>query len=609
MASEATGTAEPVALPRSPSQLLTGWGEAMVFWRLRTETAKSLLRFGLREARVQVLSVAFAMFALWAGLFVMFFEGFYLIQTALVHEGMRAQLTQAIFNVFFLALTIMLIFSTGIILYGGLFRSSEVGHLLTTPTRCERIVWHKFQEAAFFSGWGFLLLSSPLLLAYGFVVGAPGYYYVMLIPFVISFVLIPAAIGSLICLLIVRLVPAVRVHAMAVIAILLLLICGVFGWRVLAYQNRDMMTMAWFQDVLARLQFSEQRLLPSWWLSTGLLEAAHPVKLADGRPAWLDSVMFLAVLTSNAWLLQILLGQFGGRVLRSSLSGLQGLKRARRRSNVGWFDRCVVWACGPLPGIMRHLLIKDLRLVRRDPVQWSQFGIFFGLLSLYFFNVRRFDYSGVMEKWVVLISFFNLAVVGLLLSTFTTRFIFPMISLEGRRFWVLGTAPIRRETILWGKFLFSCAGSIPACALLVLISDLALRIHHRSFVLLIVHQIACLVLAVGLSALAVGFGARLPNLREPSPSKIAAGFGGTLTLILSSLYIIAVLLLTVIPCFFWYGGALDKSYVSGPFFGGTFGLGSPGSIVLGVALALLLGVLTAVFSMRMGMRAFRDLEV
>ncbi len=44
------------------------------------------------------------------------------------------------------------------------------------------------------------------------------------------------------------------------------------------------LTIAWFQDVLARLQFSEQRLLPSWWLSTGLLEAAHPVELPDGRP-------------------------------------------------------------------------------------------------------------------------------------------------------------------------------------------------------------------------------------------------------------------------------------------------------------------------------------
>ncbi|MFV1964216.1 MAG: hypothetical protein ACC628_02245 [Pirellulaceae bacterium] len=609
MVGVAPNAAQEAALSTAPTRLLAGPSEARLFWRLRLQTARSLLRSSLREARLQVLSVALAMFLLWGGLFALFFEGFYLIQAGLVHVGMRTQLTQAIFNVFFLALTVMLIFSTAIIFYGSLFRSQEVTHLLTTPARCERIVWHKFQEAAFFSGWGFLLLASPMLLAYGIVVGAPWYYYLMLLPFIVSFVLVPAGLGSIVCLVIIRLIPAVRVRAMVAIAVVLLAVGGVCGWQVLAYRNRDMMTMAWFQDVLARLQFSEQRLLPSWWLSTGLLEAAHPVELPDGRPAWLDSTLFLAVLGSNAWMIQICLGKLGGGVLRASVSGLQGLGRTRRRKKVGWFDRGVMWICTPLPGATRHMLIKDLRLFRRDPVQWSQFVIFFALLLLYFFNVRRFDYSGVMEKWVILISFFNLAVVGLLLSTFTTRFVFPMISLEGRRFWVLGTAPIHRDTILWGKFLFSCAGSVPTCALLVLISDLALRIPYRSIALLFVHQIACLVLCVGLSAMAVGFGARLPNLREPSPSRIAAGFGGTLTLVLSSLYIIAVLILNVVPCFFWYGGTTGSRYLGGPLFGGFIGLGTPGNIVLGVTLTILLGVITTVFALRMGMRAFRQLEV
>ncbi len=59
-----------------------------------------------------------------------------------------------------------------------------------------------------------------------------------------------------------------------------------------------------------------------------------------------------------------------------------------------------------------------------------------------------------------MISFLNLAVVGLLLSTFTTRFVFPMISLEGRRFWILGLLPVRRETIIWGKYLFATLGSL-----------------------------------------------------------------------------------------------------------------------------------------------------
>jgi len=110
-----------------------------------------------------------------------------------------------------------------------------------------------------------------------------------------------------------------------------------------------------------------------------------------------------------------------------------------------------------LPRDVRMLLVKDFRIFRRDPIQWSQFLIFFGLLGLYFVNIRRFSYNATYSA---MIGFLNLAVVGLILSTFTTRFIFPMVSLEGRRLWILGLLPIRRDAILWSKFLFAGLGSL-----------------------------------------------------------------------------------------------------------------------------------------------------
>jgi ABC-2 type transport system permease protein len=213
-----------------------------------------------------------------------------------------------------------------------------------------------------------------------------------------------------------------------------------------------------------------------------------------------------------------------------------------------------------------------------------------------------------VERWVVLVSFFNLAVVALLLSTFTTRFIFPLISLEGRRFWVLGTAPISRGTILWSKFWFACGGAVPSCGALVLISDVTLRIPQQSLTVVWIHQLACFILCVGLSALAVGLGARLPSLRETSPSRIAAGFGGTLNLVLSSLFIIAVMLLTAVPCFFWAQKGGPGPLPESPFFGGWIGLGSAGSVAVGVALCLALGVVTTVVPLRLGLRAFSRLE-
>lgn len=601
------------SLPLDGGQLTSRGREARVFWRLRANILRAMSAGALKNARVQVMSVLLASAILWIGLFLLFCQGFLFIQSGIVHAGLRAQMVQVIFNVFFLALSVMLVFSSAIILYGGLYRSEEVAFLLTTPARSARIVMHKFHETVFFSCWGFVLLGSPMLIAYGIVATAPWYYYAMLIPFVISFVLIPAGVGAIVCLLIVRLLPKLRAHMLVLLGAATLLAGAALGWRVLAYENRDIMAMTWFQDVLARLEFSEQRMLPSWWLSSGLLEAAHPVTSADGREvgrqSWFDSLMFLGVLTSNALLLMTMIESLAARTFRASYSGMRGIVPPRKKAGLGWLDRFTLLVCAPFPRMIRHFIVKDLRLFRRDPVQWSQFVIFFGLLTLYFFNVRRFDYNGAMQKWVTIISFLNLAVVGLILSTFTTRFIFPMISMEGRRFWILGTAPINRDAILWGKFCFACAGSLPPCALLVLISDIMLRIAARSFAVVIIHQIGITVLCTGLAALAVGLGAKMPNLREPSPSKIAAGFGGTLNLVFSSLFIMGVVLSLAVPTVFWAEAdsfGIDQS--PGRFFGGVIGLGTGGSVLLGVVLALILGAAATVIPFRMGLVAFRRLE-
>jgi ABC-2 type transport system permease protein len=57
---------------------------------------------------------------------------------------------------------------------------------------------------------------------------------------------------------------------------------------------------------------------------------------------------------------------------------------------------------------------------------------------------------------------------------------------------------------------------------------------------MVVHGVVVAVLAVGSSGLSVGLGAWMPNFRESDPSKIAVGFGGTLNLIASLLFLVVV---------------------------------------------------------------------
>src|SRR5262249_2517463 len=142
------------------------------------------------------------------------------------------------------------------------------------------------------------------------------------------------------------------------------------------------------------------------------------------------------------------------------------------------------------------------------------------------------------------LSFLNLGTIGLLLCIWTGRFIYPMLSLEGTKFWILGLLPLRRERLLWGKFAFSALGSLVIAEVLIVLSGLMLSMPWFALGL---HAVTVAVLAVGLSGLSVGLGACMPTFKETDPSKIAAGFGGTLNLVAGLVFLIGVLVLMALP--------------------------------------------------------------
>jgi ABC-2 type transport system permease protein len=112
----------------------------------------------------------------------------------------------------------------------------------------------------------------------------------------------------------------------------------------------------------------------------------------------------------------------------------------------------------------------------------------------------------------------------------------------------------------------------------------------------------CVLLCLGLASIAVGFGAMMPNFRETSPSKIAAGFGGTLNLVLSALYIMVVVVLTALPCHFYLlaGRGWGTDFMSPQYLRMW--------LILGTGAAIVVGALATVLPLRRGLRAFRKLE-
>jgi ABC-2 type transport system permease protein len=588
------------------SKLPTHDREGQIFWRLRLQMARTHLRFLLASARLRTGLVVGLSIFFWFGLFALFYNGFGFVIKYVESPGSRyhSDTMLFVFPLFFLSLQVMLIFSSGIILYGGLYPSRETAFLMTLPVRDERLVFYRFQEALLFSSWGFFLLASPMLLAYGMVANAPWYYFAYLLPLMASFAYIPCTIGAILCLLLIYRLPSMRRIAVGVVALAIIVVAYQSIWKTLEFSDTEFLGNSWFKDTLKRFRFARGEWLPSTWLSNALIEA---VRRSHNNPKdlpWFLAGQYLVVLVSNALALHLIFVWLGKRVYRPSYWELHSRRAKKPKLSLAWVDRVAGFLLRPFPVQTRLLIMKDLRLFRRDPVQWSQFLIFFGLLLLYFANVDRFRQhkSDInVLTWVNIVSFLNLAVVGLILSTFTTRFIYPLISLEGRRFWILSRLPVDRDTILWGKFLFAACGSWLPCAALVGISDVMLDV---SFMVVAVHQLICLLLCLGLAGMAVGFGAMMPNFREQSPSKIAAGFGGTLNLVLSALYIMAVVLMTALPCHFFLlaGKAEMPPKLLQPQYLRFW-------LMLGILASMILAAIVTILPLRGGLRAFRRLEV
>src|SRR5439155_25285102 len=120
------------------------------------------------------------------------------------------------------------------------------------------------------------------------------------------------------------------------------------------------------------------------------------------------------------------------------LARTHGQTQARRPGPIEWLAGRLSW----LRPDMRALIVKDTRMFWRDTTQWAQSLMLFGLLAVYIFNLRHFSQQLNHMFWVHLVSYLNLGACSLNLATLTTRFVYPQFSLEGKRLWIVGMAPL-----------------------------------------------------------------------------------------------------------------------------------------------------------------------
>lgn len=563
--------------------------EGLLFHRLRWQMFRNAARAVLGQSMVRPITIVLCSLVVWVFVFSLSYSGFRFVAEKQVPLG--GDIVGIVFDLMFLTLGVMLIFSTGLILHGSLFAQAETAFLLSKPIRADRVFAYKFQGAVAFSSWAFLILGGPVLIAYGLVCAAPLAFYGFLLAFFIGYVLLPGSIGAFCCLLIVNFVPRRRKEALAALVMGTGLVIGLGIYQSVRWA-RSMRTSYGDREavhqLLGRFNFARGALMPNHWVGAGLRAA--------GRGDLAEAGSNLALVWSNGLLCYLLAALASVPLYRRGFNRIATGGDLRRRFGGHRLDKLLDSLMPFVNPKTRLLIVKDFRTFRRDPQQWAQVLILSTLMVLYVMNIRRMFVGDIGWIYKNGVSMLNLSAVSLLLCTYTGRFIYPMLSLEGRKFWILGLLPLQREQLLWGKFTFSTVGTLPPALGLVLLSDLMLGMPAS---IILLHAATVMVLAVGLSAISVGLGACLPNFRETDPSKIAVGFGGTLNLVLCLSYLLLVIILMSGT---WHASMALRKPEDGL---------TPGGIIF-VAMGLLLGAactLVAVFvPLRLGLRSLRKME-
>jgi ABC-2 type transport system permease protein len=471
--------------------------------------------------------------------------------------GLGAVLTERLMYTLFAFLFGLLLLSNLVINYTNLFRNRETAFLFTLPVPAQTIFRWKFIESVLLASWAFLFLIAPLLVAFGLVRGAPWHFYLITLVLIVLFIVLPGVAGAWLAILVGRFLDRRSFQITILSTAIVLLAVVAFWWKAQPATNALLSerTLEALDQLLAKTRFTMFPFLPSYWLSTAVLQWAEGIVRG--------ALFFALVLLSHTLFFGSLAFTRLGNVFYDTASAVQS--RAQRGGRFspfrlqshsvnsrGWLEKLfgmLFW----LSRDGRALAIKDIRMFWRDTTQWGQSVMLFGLLGVYIINLRNFTHQLNSVFWINLIAFLNLGVCALNLASVTTRFVFPQFSLEGRRLWIVGIAPMGLARVVMTKFWLAGVLSFVVTSGLIMLSCYLLKMTWDRVAFF---GAVATIMTFALNGLAVGLGVLYPNLKEANPNKIVSGFGGTLCFVLSSVYILGSVLLLVFAASGWHGRAL-----------------------------------------------------
>lgn len=500
-------------------------------------------------------------------------------------EMIGALLITQLLDMMALTFFFMLFFSTIVAAISTLYLSSDLDLLISSPIGITAVFVSKFIQTVMNSSWMVLLFGLPMFSALGSVFGQGAGYYLQVLLLLLPFIVIPAALGILFTVSLIRYFPAKRMQQVVTFLMVLFIAGIVVFLRFLKpetlYREKEMadsMVTLFFKS----LSVPKSPYLPSAWLTDGVMSLV----VRDG--AGFDKAFFL--LSVTAFLLFVIVVFVARAVYFAGLSeaGTTSI-RAKERG----IDRVEIFiALLPFSPHQRALFVKDTKVFIRDPAQWSQLFILGALVVVYIFNIRSLPLDSYYLK--NLVAFLNLGLAGFVLASVAIRFVFPSVSMEGGAIWIIRRSPITMSSFLWEKFFAFLLPLLFLGEVLMIGSNLLLDVDRF---MMILSTASILLITLGITGLGVGLGAIYPRFKFENIAEVAAGAGGIIYMILCLSYIGIVIIVEANPVYIHF----KRQIFIGDF--------SRASLYAAVAGILILTALAVFVPMIRGIKALEEMDL
>ena len=545
---------------------------------------------GKRENRLKALFFTLLGLAFWSALFA----GSYLFFGRLAQEEPFGRiLIEKLISFVFLIFFAVLVFSNIVTSLNTYFLSDDLYLFFSAPVSFESLYVARYLQTMILSSWMVLMFALPVFIANGMVFDAPWFYYPWMAVVLLAFLLLPCALATMVTMILVKAFPARKMQDILIILAIVFIVVLYFLLRFLQPEqlfNPDV--FHGFTEYFATLQTPDSSIMPTTWANMAMLSGFNWEALVN------DGFFNLAMLIVNGMMAALLGATLANRIYFDAYSKSQEGRNAKVTSSAAAtsiFNSLII----SKNRVRRELMLKDIKTFFRETTQWSQLFLLSALIVVYLFNYKVLHlerYAGITFDLRSTISYLNIVLAGFVMAAICVRFVLPAVSIEGRAFWILRTAPIKMKNFLWSKYMFSIVPVFVISEVLIIVSNIFLK---TSDFLMILSAVIMGLISFCIVALAIGIGAMFPNFEEKNVARMSSGASSIIFMVISVGFILIVIGLMASPAIIWHKHIINHTMASSMDWTIT---------LISAALILFLASAAIYFPMKKGIHSLESME-